>query len=108
VLISGLPAGKTNSTNFNGSFAVSTVLDANNFQYFQLIRTTLLRSSASRSGYATGSVHASSGVPFLTYTISPSTAGIAFNPITRTAYWLMKMYFAQHSFLDHRAKASPR
>src|SRR6267378_3984404 len=35
VLISGLPPGKTNNTNFNGSFAVGTVLDANNFQYFQ-------------------------------------------------------------------------
>ena len=98
VLISGLPAGTTNHTNFNGSFAVGTVLDANNFQYFQADQDDT-------STCATNCV-ASSGIPFLTYTISPSTAGIAFNPITRTAVLADKnVTFAQHSFLDPQSQS---
>src|SRR6266404_1573190 len=98
VLIIGLPAGTTNHTNFNGSFAVGTVLDANNFQYFQADQDDT-------STCATNCV-ASSGIPFLTYTISPSTAGIAFNPITRTAVLADEnVTFAQHSFLDPQSQS---
>src|SRR6266571_2373109 len=77
VLISGLPQGSTNMTNFNGSFAVGAVLDSTHFQYSQ----------ADKDDTSTCAVTclASSGVPFLTYTISPSITGIAINPITRQA-----------------------
>src|SRR6266446_3297777 len=93
VLISGLPAGKTKNTNFNGSFNVGTVLDANNFQYFQ--------ADQDDTSTCTATCLASSGIPFLTYTISPSTAGIAFNPVTRMAVLADEnVTFAQHLFLD--------
>ncbi len=75
VLISGLPLGSTNKTNFNGSFSVGAVLDATHFQYFQADKDDTVTCT-------TGCL-ASSGVPFLTYTISPTTVGIAINPITR-------------------------
>jgi DNA-binding beta-propeller fold protein YncE len=98
VLISGLPAGKTNNTNFNGSFNVGTVLDANNFQYFQ--------ADQDDTSTCTATCLASSGVPFLTYTVSPSTAGIAFNPITRTAVLADEnVTFAQISFLDPQSQS---
>src|SRR6266404_912510 len=77
VLISGLPPGTTNNSNFNGSFAVGTVLDANNFQYVQAAQDDI--------STCTTTCLASSGVPFLTYTVSPSIAGIAINLITRLA-----------------------
>ena len=77
VLISGLPAGSTNKTDFNGSFSVGQVLDATHFQYFQADKDDT-------STCTTGCV-ASSGTPFLTYSISPSIVGIAINPITRSA-----------------------
>src|SRR6266478_1204666 len=77
VLISGLPQGSTNMTNFNGSFAVGTVLDATHFQYSQADKDD--------TSTCTATCLASSGVPFLTYAISPSIAGIAFNPVTRQA-----------------------
>src|SRR6266481_6129910 len=97
VLISGLPAGKTKNTNFNGSFNVGTVLDANNFQYFQ--------ADQDDTSTCTATCLASSGIPFLTYTISPSTAGIAFNPITRMAVLADdNVTFAQNSFLDPRSQ----
>lgn len=78
VLISGLPSG-TKGTNFDGSFSVGNVLDANNFQYFQadLDDTTTCATGANCT--------ASSGIPFLTYQISPSVTGIAINPVTRQA-----------------------
>jgi hypothetical protein len=81
VLISGLPQGSTSMTNFNGSFSVGAVLDATHFQYFQADKddTTTCPGSASTPCLA------SSGNPFLTYTISPSIMGIAFNPVTRQA-----------------------
>src|SRR5712664_622892 len=107
VLISGLPAGKTNSTNFDASFAVGTVLDANNFQYFQADKDdTSTCPPPPAPGTPPAPCTASSGVPFLTYTISPSTAGIAFNPITRTAVLADEnVIFAQHSFLDPRSQS---
>jgi DNA-binding beta-propeller fold protein YncE len=98
VLISGLPAGKTNNTNFNGSFAVGTVLDANNFQYFQ--------ADQDDTSTCTATCLASSGIPFLTYTISPSTVGIAFNPVTRTAVLADEnVTFSQISFLDPQSQS---
>ena len=99
VLISGLPAGKTNNTNFNGSFNVGTVLDANNFQYFQ--------ADQDDTSTCTATCLASSGIPFLTYTISPSTAGIAFNPVTRLAVLADEnVTFAQHLFLDPQSQST--
>ncbi len=77
VLISGLPQGSTNMTNFNGSFAVGTVLDATHFQYSQADKDD--------TSTCTATCLASSGVPFLTYIISSSITGIAINPITRQA-----------------------
>jgi DNA-binding beta-propeller fold protein YncE len=77
VLISGLPAGSTSQTNFNGSFSVGAVLDATHFQYSQADKDDTSTCAAT--------CLASSGVPFLTYTISPSIVGIAINPITRKA-----------------------
>jgi len=98
VLISGLPAGKTKNTNFNGSFNVGTVLDANNFQYFQ--------ADQDDTSTCTATCLASSGIPFLTYTISPSTAGIAFNPVTRMAVLADEnVTFAQHLFLDPQSQS---
>ena len=76
-LISGLPLGSTNKTNFDGSFSVGAVLDATHFQYFQADKDDTVTCT-------TGCL-ASSGVPFLTYTISPTTVGIAFNALTRRA-----------------------
>src|SRR5712664_1837889 len=75
VLISGLPAGSTSQTNFNGSFSVGNVLDATHFQYSQADKND--------TSTCTATCLASSGVPFLTYAISPSLVGIAINPITR-------------------------
>jgi DNA-binding beta-propeller fold protein YncE len=75
VLISGLPAGTTNKTNFNGSFSVGAVLDSTHFQYFQADKDDTTT--------CTGTCLASSGNPFLTYTISPSIVGVAVNPVTR-------------------------
>src|SRR5207249_2610339 len=77
VLVSRLPKGHTNGTNFDGSFSVGAVLDATHFQYFQADKDDTTTCS--------GSCLASSGTPFLTYTISPSITGIAFNPVTRQA-----------------------
>jgi len=97
VLISGLPPGATNNTNFDGSFAVGTVLDANNFQYFQAAQDDV--------STCTATCLASSGVPFLTYTVSPSIAGIAINPITRLAVLAdTNTTFGQITFLDPQSQ----
>jgi len=97
VLISGLPPGTTNSTNFNGSFAVGTVLDANNFQYVQAAQDDV--------STCTTTCLASSGVPFLTYTVSPSIAGIAINPLTRLAVLAdTNTTFGQIAFLDPQSQ----
>src|SRR6267378_471395 len=102
VLISGLPAAKTN---FNGSFSVGTVLDANNFQYFQADKDDTSTCPPPSPPNTLLSCTASSGVPFLTYTISPSTAGIAFNRITRTAVLADEnVTFAQISFVDPQSQ----
>jgi DNA-binding beta-propeller fold protein YncE len=98
VLISGLPPGTTNNTNFNGSFAVGTVLDANNFQYVQAAQDDV--------STCTKKCLASSGVPFLTYTVSPSIAGIAINPITRLAVLAdTNTTFGQIAFLDPQSQS---
>jgi len=76
VLISGLPKGTTNGTNFDGAFSVGAVLDSTHFQYSQADKDD--------TSTCTATCLASSGVPFLTYTFSPSIVGIAVNPVTRT------------------------
>ena len=93
VLISGLPSGTTNKTDFNGSFSVGAVLDATHFQYFQADKDDTTTCSAS--------CLASSGTPFLTYTISPSIVGIAFNPVTRQAVLAdPNVTFSQRTYTD--------
>jgi DNA-binding beta-propeller fold protein YncE len=97
VLISNLPPGSTNKTNFNGSFAVGNVLDATHFQFSQ--------ADLDDTSTCTATCIASSGVPFLTYTISPSTTGIAINPVTRLALLAdPNVTFAQVSFLDPQSE----
>jgi DNA-binding beta-propeller fold protein YncE len=98
VLISGLPAGSTNKTDFNGSFSVGQILDATHFQYFQADKDDT-------STCTTGCV-ASSGTPFLTYSISPSIVGIAINPITRSAVLAdPNATFSQISFIDPKSQS---
>ena len=97
VLIAGLPAG-SKSTNFNGSFAVGNVIDANNFQYFQ--------SDVDDTVTCTSGCFANSGTPFLTYTISPSIAGVAINPLTRAAVFAdPNATFAQITFIDAQSQS---
>ena len=97
VLISGLPLG-TNKTDFNGSFSVGQVLDGTHFQYFQA-------ANDDTSTCTTGCV-ASSGTPFLTYSISPSIVGIAINPITRSAVLAdPNATFSQISFIDPKSQS---
>src|SRR6267143_4673412 len=98
VLISGLPAGSTNKTDFNGSFSVGQILDATHFQYFQADKDDT-------STCSTGCV-ASSGTPFLTYSISPSIVGIAINPITRSAALAdPNATSSQVSFIDPKSQS---
>jgi DNA-binding beta-propeller fold protein YncE len=98
VLISGLPAGSTNKTDFNGSFSVGQILDATHFQYFQADKDDT-------STCTTGCV-ASSGTPFLTYSISPSIVGIAINPITRSAVLAdPNATSSQISFIDPKSQS---
>ena len=95
VLISGLPANKTD---FNGSFSVGHVLDATHFQYFQAAPDDTSTCSAS--------CKASFGTPFLTYSISPSIVGISFNPITRIAVLAApNATFSQISFIDPKSQS---
>jgi DNA-binding beta-propeller fold protein YncE len=98
VLISGLPAGKTNGTDFNGSFSVGAVLDATHFQYFQADKDDTSACSAT--------CKASSGVPFLTYTVSPSIVGIAISPVTRRAVLAdPNATFSQITFIDPQSQS---
>jgi DNA-binding beta-propeller fold protein YncE len=83
VLISGLPAGTTNKTDFNGSFAVGAILDSTHFQYFQADKDDTTTCPAPTPPSTTPGCLASSGNAFLTYLISPSIVGIAVNPVTR-------------------------
>ncbi len=76
VLISGLPLGTTNKTDFNGSFPVA-VQDATHFQYSQ--------ADPDDTATCAATCRATSGIPFLTFTISPSIVGVAINPVTRQA-----------------------
>jgi DNA-binding beta-propeller fold protein YncE len=78
VLISGLPQG-TSGTNFNGSFSVLSVIDAFTFNYSQVANDDTVSSTSSAQGTVT------SGLAFLTFSLTPTTQGIAINPITRTA-----------------------
>ena len=98
VLISGLPSGTTNKTDFNGSFSVGAVLDATHFQYFQADKDDTTTCSAS--------CLASSGTPFLTYTASPSIVGIAINPVTRQAVLAdPNVTFSQIYFIDPQSQS---
>ena len=97
VLISGLPLGTTNKTDFNGSFSVGAVLDATHFQYFQADKDDTTSCAAA--------CLASSGTPFLTYTISPSIVGIAFNPVTRQAVLAdPNLTFSQITYIDPQSQ----
>jgi DNA-binding beta-propeller fold protein YncE len=78
VLISGLPAG-TNGTIFDGTFSVTSVIDEFNFTYTQTAANDTTTSTSSSQGVVTY------GIAYLTYSLSPTTQGIAINPITRTA-----------------------
>jgi hypothetical protein len=96
VLISGLPLG-ANKTDFNGSFAVGQILDDKHFQYFQAANDD--------TSTCTATCKASSGTPFLTYSISPSIVGIAFNPITRNAVLAdPNATFSQITFIDPKSQ----
>jgi DNA-binding beta-propeller fold protein YncE len=96
VLISGVPLG-TNKTDFNGSFSVGQILDDKHFQYFQAANDD--------TSTCTSGCTASSGTPFLTYSISPSIVGIAFNPITRNAVLAdPNATFSQLTFIDPKSQ----
>jgi DNA-binding beta-propeller fold protein YncE len=98
VLIGGLPQGSTNKTDFNGSFSVGAVLDATHFQYFQADKDDTTTCSAT--------CLASSGTPFLTYTLSPSIVGIAINPVTRQAVLAdPNVTFSQINFIDPQSQS---
>lgn len=97
-LISGLPSGSTNKTDFNGSFSIGQVLDATHFQYFQ--------AALDDTSTCAATCQASFGTPFLTYSISPSIVGISFNPITRTAILAdPNATFSQISFIDPKSQS---
>ncbi len=98
VLISGLPLGSTNKTDFNGSFSIGQVLDATHFQYFQ--------AALDDTSTCAVTCKASFGTPFLTYSISPSLVGISFNPITRTAVLAdPNATFSQITFIDPKSQS---
>jgi DNA-binding beta-propeller fold protein YncE len=78
VLISGLPAGK-NGTIFDGTFSVTSVIDASTFTYSQTAADDSTASTTSSPGFVTY------GTPFLTYSLTPTVQGIAINPVNRTA-----------------------
>ena len=78
VLISGLPAGK-NGTIFDGTFSVTSVIDASTFTYSQTAVDDTTSSTAASPGFVTY------GTAFLTYSLTPTVQGIAINQITRTA-----------------------
>jgi len=78
VLISGLPPGK-NGTIFDGTFSVTSVIDASTFTYSQTAADDSTASTTSSPGFVTY------GTPFLTFSLSPTVQGIAINPVNRTA-----------------------
>jgi len=96
VLISGLPLG-TSKTDFNGSFSVGQILDSTHFQYFQAANDD--------TSTCIATCRVSSGTPFLTYSISASIVGIAFNPITRNAVLAdPNATFSQLTFIDPKSQ----
>lgn len=78
VLIAGLPPG-TGGTIFDGTFSVTSVIDAFTFTYTQTAADDTTTSTTSSQGTV------SYGLAFLTYSLTPTVQGIAINPITRTA-----------------------
>jgi DNA-binding beta-propeller fold protein YncE len=78
VLISGLPPG-TGGTIFDGTFSVTSVIDSFTFTYSQTAADDTTSSTTASQGVV------SSGLAFLTYSLTPTVQGIAINPITRTA-----------------------
>jgi DNA-binding beta-propeller fold protein YncE len=78
VLISGLPAGK-NGTIFDGTFSVTSVIDASTFTFSQTAADDTTSGSTSSPGFVTY------GTAFLTFSLAPTVQGIAINPVTRTA-----------------------
>ncbi|HSY34005.1 MAG TPA: hypothetical protein VLA42_18640 [Verrucomicrobiae bacterium] len=94
VLISGLPAGK-NGTIFDGTFSVTSVIDASTFTYSQTAADDTTSSTAASPGFVTY------GTAFLTFSLTPTVQGIAINPITRTAVLAdPNANVAQISFID--------
>jgi DNA-binding beta-propeller fold protein YncE len=77
VLISGLPPGK-NGTIFDGTFSVTSVIDASRFTYSQTAADDTTASTSSSQGFVTY------GTAFLTFALTPTVQGIAINQITRT------------------------
>jgi DNA-binding beta-propeller fold protein YncE len=78
VLISGLPPGK-NGTIFDGTFFVTSVIDASTFTYSQTAADDTTSSTTASPGFVTY------GTAFLTFSVTPTVQGIAINPVTRTA-----------------------
>jgi DNA-binding beta-propeller fold protein YncE len=78
VLISGLPSGK-NSTIFDGTFSVTSVIDASTFTYSQTAADDTTSSTTASPGFVTY------GTAFLTFSLTPTVQGIAINPVSRTA-----------------------
>ena len=94
VLISGLPAGK-NGTIFDGTFSVTSVIDASTFTYSQTAADDTTASTTASPGFVTY------GTAFLTYSLTPTVQGIAINQITRTAVLAdPNANVAQISFID--------
>jgi DNA-binding beta-propeller fold protein YncE len=94
VLISGLPSGK-NGTIFDGTFSVTSVIDASTFTYSQTAADDTTASTSSSQGFVTY------GTAFLTYSLTPTVQGIAINQITRTAVLAdPNTDVAQISFID--------
>ena len=77
VLISGLPAGK-NGTIFDGTFSVTSVIDASTFTFSQTAVDDTTASTTASPGFVTF------GTAFLTFSLTPTVQGIAINPITRS------------------------
>jgi DNA-binding beta-propeller fold protein YncE len=76
VLINGLPNG-SNGTVFNGSYAVTAVVDALHFQFGETAPDDSTTGNSSSFAYF--------GNANLTFTVSSSLQGVAINPITRIA-----------------------
>jgi DNA-binding beta-propeller fold protein YncE len=77
VLISNVPPGTTNSTNFNGAFPITSVLGPNDFTYAQADKNDTSTCAGSNNCLM------SQGTVNLAFQLSPSVQGIAVNPITR-------------------------